>query len=255
MKILSAILIALSILLTANNTLAQNSTYCSGPVIIMEAEGVVESIPDIATFHINLSSQEKDKDEALLKLTENINSVLSVLSSLNIRDENIQSETIEISEIYEEDEDNDDVLVGYEGVARLNFKIIKFDNLSDIISEIITASGNLVNNISFSTSNEKELQNDARKIAFKNVVEKAKLYSELSGNKLGKACTITESKAETITEEYEIYGATIFNNRWNTNTQDNTTSIVSSRMAPKIPVKPGKIETLASVTVVYQLEN
>lgn len=253
MTIRTVFFLLVSTIFFTNLTNAQNSTYCKGPVIIMEAEGIVESIPDIATFHINLSYQEKDKIETLSKLTDNIRSVLKVLAELEISDENIQTEAIELVDIYEE-VDDDDVLIGYRGNAHLNFKIVNFDDLSNIVFEVMNASGNLVNSIYFSTTKEKELENAARKFAYENVVNKAKLYAELSGNQLGQACTITESDIDTISQEFEIYGASNYNNRWRTRSGEDTITVVASRIKA-IPIKPGKIETIANVTIVYQLEN
>ena len=83
--------------------------------------------------------------------------------------------------------------------------------------------------------------------AFKKAHHKAQLYAELSGNKLGQICTISENRIYTNIEPFAI------NRR--------ADQVMAMEAAPvmkgglNIPVKPGMMKTNAHVSVVYQLEN
>lgn len=241
----SLIALPLAALLLIQPTMAQQTAQCEGPLISMEGSGEVESIPDIAEVMLNVKSESKSEGEALKDLSENLQKIIGVLEGLKIKDEHIRTESININPIY--DQRNRQEIVGYRGTSRIYFKTFDLTKISDLINGVMAGSDNLFSNISYSSSENETLEDQAREKAFKKAHHKAKLYAELSGNKLGQVCTISENRIFTNIEQFGI------NRR--------SDQMMAMEAAPakmgnlNIPIKPGMMKTNAQVSVVYQLEN
>lgn len=245
-------LLATSIMLT-EVSYAQLASYCTGPVIIMEAEGEVESIPDMAEITITVKTENKDANIALQDLANSIQNVIDVLDNLNIKDKDVRTDTVNIFPVYEGRmyaARADQEITGYAGTSFIYFKTQDVDDLTSLMDNVMNESKNLFSNIQYSSSEQDNLESKAREIAYNKAFTKAKQYAEISGNKLGDICTITEGDIKDVTDFYNsVAFAQAMRGR-----MPNIQS-VSQEEIPRIPIKPGTIKITSKVSVIYQLEN
>ena len=86
---LSLFALPFTALFFVQNVDAQTLKQCQGPLISMEANGEIESLPDIAEVLLNVKSQNKTEGEALQELSKNLQKIIDVLDDLKIKNENI----------------------------------------------------------------------------------------------------------------------------------------------------------------------
>lgn len=239
-----------SVIFFTNSSYAQLASYCEGPVIIMEAEGEVESVPDVAEVTLHVKNENEDATIALQGLAQNIETVISILKKLKITDQDIRTDTVNINANYGGTPyrmNNEQEVTGYTGTSFIYFKTNDIKNLSELVNNVMQGSENLFSNINYSSSKEDELLIQARELAYNKAYTKAKHYADLTGNKLGKICTVTEGDIEDITD---IYGQMAVARSMGYAAMAQSVSAI-----PNIPIKPGSIKTISKVSIVYQLEN
>ena len=239
MKILTSLAVLISSILLINASQAQESAFCQGPVITMSAIGEIESLPDVAQISLNVKSQAKDEMSALRGLSANMEKIINVLEALDIKDQDMRTNSINIRPVY--DQRNRQEIIAYAGATQIHFKTFELDKITGLMSGVMAGSDNLFSNITYS-SNDKDIEDQARKVAFNKAFHKANLYAELAGNELGTICTITEGQVRVMPRMLEMV-------------RQGTMAMSSAPADILIPIKPGKITTTAQVTLVYQLEN
>ena len=242
MKIINICALSLACLFLTTLSHAQGTPACNSPFIVMDGIGEIESIPDIAEISLNIKSSSKTESEALEGLAKNMQRVIDVLKKLKIKDEDIRKDSVNIYPEY--DDRNNREIIAYNGTSGIHFKTRDLKNITELLSNVMKGSANMFSNINYSSSKEDDLNDEARKAAFKKAYDKAKLYAELSGNKLGQICTISEGSIHAYIPSFR-------NNM-------NEDSMMMAGSAPKanysIPIKPGMIKTTANVTLTYGLE-
>lgn len=219
---------------------AQEIPSCKGPIITMTATGEIESIPDVAEVSLNVKNRAKDEAGALQGLSQNIDKIIAVLDDLNIKDEDIRTDSISVFPVY--DQRNRQEILAYESTSRVHFKTYNLDKITELMSGVMAGSDNLFSNITYSSTEIEKLEDQAREAAFKKAHHKAELYTELADNKLGQICTITEGHVQVMSRRVDMM-------------RQETMAMSSAPKNVSIAIKPGMITTTAQVTLVYQLEN
>lgn len=240
MKIIWVLSFLLTGLFLVNYSQAQNINQCQGAVITMSAIGEIMSIPNVAEVSLNVKSREKDEMVALFELSKNIQKIIDVLKDMNIKDEDMRTDSISIRPVY--NQRNRQEIIAYAGTSHVYFKTYDLNKITDLMSGVMAGSDNLFSNITYSSTDKENLEDQARVAAFKKAHHKAELYAELSGNNLASVCTINEGNVQVMPRRLDM---------------PRMESMAMADRAPNIsiPIKPGKIKTTAQVTLVYQLEN
>lgn len=240
MKIIWVLALLVTGLFFVNYSRAEDENICQGPLITMSAVGEIESIPDVAEISLNVKSQAKDETSALRDLAANIEKIINVLEDLKIKDEDIRTDSISIRPVY--DPRNRQEIIAYAGKTNIHFKTFDLTKITDLMSGVMAGNDNLFSNISYSSTNKDNLEDMARSAAFKKAQHKSELYAELSGNQLGRICTINEGNVQLIPRSISMR-------------RQETLAFSSPPTDISIAIKPGKIKTTAQVTLVYQLDN
>ena len=219
---------------------AQEVGICNGSTVTMTATGEIESIPDVAEVSLNVKSRGNNENIALQNLSANIEKIIGVLEDLDIKDEDISTDSINVFPVY--DQRNRSEVVAYEGTSRVNFKTFDLTQITELMTGVMAGSDNLFSNITYSSTDKDALEDRARTSAFNKAFHKAELYAELSGNTLGQICTITESNVQVMPRRMDMM-------------RQESIAMAAAPMDISIPIKPGKITTTAQVTLVYSLED
>ncbi len=175
-------------------------------------------------------------------MSANIAKIIDILEDLDIKDEDISTDSINIFPVY--DQRNRGEVVAYEGTSNVNFKTYDLSQITEIMSGVMAGSDNLFSNITYSSTDKEALEDRARTDAFNKALHKAELYVELSGNTLGQICTITEGYVQVMPRKMDMMRQ-----------ESMMMAAAPMPMDVSIPIKPGKITTTAQVTLVYSLED
>ena len=145
MKILKVISLSAASMFLVGACNAQEVAYCTGPTITMSANGEVESIPDIAEVSLNVKSRGKDEMTALQGLSENIQKIVGVLTNMNVKDEDMRTDSIRVFPVY--DQRNRQEILAYEASSQVHYKTYELDKITDLMSGVMEGSKNLFSNI------------------------------------------------------------------------------------------------------------
>ena len=239
MKKIQILIMAAAGLAFTNIANAQQPQVCEGPIITMTATGEIESIPDVAEVSLNVKSRGDNENEALMGLSKNIEKIIDVLKNLKIKDEDMRTESINVFPVY--DQRGRREVIAYEATSRVYFKTYDLKKITELMSGVMAGSDNLFSDITYSSTDKENLEDQARKAAFKKAHHKAKLYAELAGNKLGQICNITEGHVQVMPRRMDMMR------------QESMAMAAPMPRDMSIPIKPGKIKTTANVTLVYHL--
>ena len=181
--------------------MVQNSISVSG-------EGKVTATPDIVRIQAGVSVLGKTTKEAQEATNQKITKILEILKKNNISENNIQTANLTFSEEYDWSEKERKV-IGQRVRQSLNIKIPEISEnpkrITDILDEMGTIDGLELDSVTFDIEDKKELYTKARAEAFAKAQQKAEELANLSGVKLLKPITITESNDVYFPPVYQNY--------------------------------------------------
>ena len=92
------------------------------------------------------------------------------------------------------------VIEGFEVTNQLTVKVRDLDSVGGVIDEVVEAGGNLIRfqGVSFTIEDTEELQDQARALAFKNLMDKAAQVADLAGVELGQVLFISETGGPSV---------------------------------------------------------
>lgn len=186
--------------------------------IWVSGNGKASGAPDVAVVSLGVESVEDTAATARANAAAAMRRVTTALTGAKVASADIQTRYFNISPRYQSvevercDSDSDgeaekeqaskescykvweNRLIGYSVSNQATVKIRDLGNVGGIIDAVAEAAGNLVriNGINFSIDDPKDLQDEARANAVKDMQRRAESLAELSGVKLGRLVYITE---------------------------------------------------------------
>ncbi len=164
--------------------------------------GKVTTKPDLAILTLGVESREKTVSDATSKAASAMNAIVDALKKYNIPDKDVQTKYYNVTPDYQYVQTVEagvtrgkQILVGYIVNNSVSVKIRNLDNVGRIIDDVTKAGGDLtrINGITFTVENTTALTTQARELAVKDALAKAKQFADLTGVTLGKLQYIAES--------------------------------------------------------------
>ncbi len=185
MKKLFVLLIALSMMLMADAAIAETKITVNGT-------GEVRVSADTAVISLGVNARDKDVLKAQQKVNESVAAIRKALIGQDVKEENINTEYINIYAIYDYQNDQEQ-LSAYNASSTLAIRVTDMDSVGTLIDTAFAAGANTLNGISFSASDTEEAETEALKKA----VEDAKKKAEV----LAQASNVTITGIEIISED------------------------------------------------------
>jgi len=164
--------------------------------ISMSGTGEINAKPDIAYISSGVISQAKTAGEAMDQNSKAMEQVIATLKNAAIADKDIQTSSFSVQPQYFYDKKNrrrPPEIIGYQVSNQVTVTVRDLTKLGGVLDKMVTVGANRLGNIRFSIANPKPLLNEARKLATAEAINKAKLYAEAAGVKLGIITSIRES--------------------------------------------------------------
>jgi uncharacterized protein len=162
----------------------------------VNGEGKIMAAPDIAMLALGVQTQQSNVADAQRQAADAMSKMVSVIKGKGVADKDIQTQGYNISQVTRWDsKGNIQVIVGYSVTNTMVIKIRKLEDTGSIIDAAANAGGDSirVNSISFGIDDPKNYQKQARELAIKDAMEKAKQIASVSGVRLGRIVYINES--------------------------------------------------------------
>ena len=184
MKKLIALFIALIMLLTASNVIAETK-------IIVDGTGEVRVSADTAVISMGVNARNKDVLKAQQEVNETIAAIRKALIAQGVKEENINTELINIYAMYDYQNDREQ-LTAYNASSTLAVRVTDMESVGTMIDAAVAAGANTLNGVSFSASDTEEAKAEAMKKAVEDAKKKAEILAEASGLKITGIETISQ---------------------------------------------------------------
>lgn len=220
--------------------------------IQVTGEGTVYAIPDTATFTVTVQNTAADVQTAQTKSTTQANTILAYLKAQGIADTDIQTTDYEIQPQYSYSDaacpaavgttvvycpPGKQTLTGYQVSQTLTVKVHDTSKAGAILAGVGSNGASSVSSLSFTASNQDDLQAQARDKAIAAAQAKANDLAKALGVHLVGVVSFNENNGGTV---YPMAYATADG------------AAMKSQVAPNIPTGQNKITD--DVTVTYEIQ-
>ncbi|WP_347374565.1 SIMPL domain-containing protein [Aequorivita sp. Q41] len=183
MKTLKTVLI---LVLTTATMMAQNTT--PQPTIDVKGEGIVKVVPDEVTINIRVENTGENTKKLKELNDETISEVLKFLKKMNVDDKDVKTEYMNLNKNY----DYNTKTYTFAANQSLSIKLRDLNKYEAVMKGLIDTGINRIDGVAFSTSKKEALESQARKKAVENAQLKAKEYTSVLNQTIGKAVSISE---------------------------------------------------------------
>ena len=184
MKKAMALMLSLLLILMGSAAFAETGITVSGT-------GEVRVSADTAVISLGVNARDKDVLKAQQKVNENIAAIRKALVEQGVKEENINTEFINIYALYDYSKDQEQ-LAAYNASSTLAIKVTDMESVGKLIDLCFAHGANTLNGISFSASDTAE----AKALALKKAVEDARMKAEILAGSSGLKITGIGSIAE-----------------------------------------------------------
>lgn len=181
----------LLILLMTTIMMAQNSPQ---PTVDVTGEGIVRVIPDEVTVKVRVENTGKVAKELKAKNDQIVNDVLATIKKIGIAEKDVQTEYVRLSKNYEYNTKT----YNYSANQSVAIKLRDLNKYENLMDELMESGINRIDGISFSSSNNANLESQARKKAVEDAKMKAQEYVDVLGQSIGKAVSISELQGSNV---------------------------------------------------------
>ncbi len=183
MKIVKTLLI---LAITTTTMMAQSTL--SQPTIDVTGEGIVRVVPDEVTINIRVENTGENTKKLKEQNDATVSEVLKFLKKMNIADKDVRTEYMNLSKSY----DYNSKSYTFAANQSLSVKLRDLNKYEDVMKGLIDTGINRIDGVSFSSSQREALESQARKKAIENAQMKAKEYTSVLNQTVGKAISISE---------------------------------------------------------------
>ena len=159
----------------------------------LQGRGEVSARPDMATVSIGVIRQAKTAREALDTNTAAMQEVLASLKVQGFEDKDIQTSNFSVSPRYTYEKDGAPPKIdGYEVSNQLTVTVRDLKKLGTLLDKAVTDGSNQVTGVAFSIARPEPLADEARKLAVKDALRKARVFADTAQVTLGPITQIAE---------------------------------------------------------------
>jgi uncharacterized protein len=198
--------------------------------------GQVQGVPDTLTADVGIEFTAPDVTAAMNQTNDRQLAVINALVGAGLDRKDISTTQVTLQPQYSNPEPNGTATIsGYRATNAIRVKIHPTDAASRMLALIVSTGGDAtrINSVSYSIADDSQLVKDARARAFNDAKNRADQYAQLSGLRLGKVLSISET---------------------------GSTPPVGPQPAPPrsmptaVPLEPGQQAVSFSVTAVWELD-
>lgn len=207
-----------------------------GSIINVNAEGISEARPDMATIRLGVATTGRTAPLALEQNSQRINSLMEALRAAGIAERDIQTSALSLHPNRRER-----VVSSYRAVNAVTVRVRDVEATGRVIDAVVSAGGNTVERISFSFQNPSDQADVARRNALLEARRRADLYAQTLGLRVVRMIEMSEPGAVRSNVEQLELTATL------------TTDSLLDELPQIIPIAPGEVTTRASVSVSFEI--
>ncbi|MBS0199752.1 MAG: SIMPL domain-containing protein [Proteobacteria bacterium] len=213
-----------------------------GPHVVTSGEGKVSVAPDMARIVLSVSKRDSVAANAKQAVDAAVNGYLEVLKRNRISTEDVSASAISVNEDFEW-ENGHKISRGFRGSRNVSVRLRDVSRLNAVMDAGLAAGMNQIDSVTFESSREDALRQDARRKAAAQSRERASELATAYGATLGKIYSINSVGSSMVNR----YGGEL-----------GTITVTANMPAAPAPASPGQyvapaIEFDERVQVVFDL--
>ena len=176
--------------------------------IIVNGTGRVFVKPDIALVTLGADSTKQTLADATADVSKRISAVLAQVKGMGVSEDDIKTTSYSITPQYNQQRGSESPsIIGYRVSNLVQVKVRKIDDVGKIVDAAVNAGANSLGGLYFTIDDSSKAEADARKLAVKNAMDKAKQLTDAAGVKLGDLNYISENLSTPRPEVFRLAAA------------------------------------------------
>lgn len=206
----------------------------------LSATASVDRAPEVAIISGGVETEGKTAREAMQQNAVKMDGLIGALEAAGVPRNRIQTSNFSLSPRYQNSRlssssDNQPRIIGYVVNNQVTAEIRDLELLGETLDAMVSNGGNRLGNIQFALIDPKEAQDEARKKAIAEIMDRAEFMADATGYKIRRIVTISEG--------YSGGGRP---------TPVNALSRAESAVAT--PVLGGEVSYSANISIMFELE-
>ena len=206
------------------------------PAVNLGAYGEVKAAPDMATISFGVVTEAPTAAEAMSQNAARLNQVMAALRRAGIAERDVQTSGLNLSPQYDYVQNEPPRLRGYQANNRVTVVIKDLTKVGSTADAVVAAGVNQIDGISFGLKDPSAAEDQARRLAVRNLQAKAALYADALGVRLGGVRSLTEGGGYMPPPPRPMYARAEM-----------------AMDAGNTPVAPGELTVRIDITGVYDL--
>ncbi|WP_136439262.1 SIMPL domain-containing protein [Pacificoceanicola onchidii] len=203
--------------------------------LTVSGQGTVTAVPDMARLSLGARALDKTALGAMNQTSETLEAVLARLTELGLDPRDVQTSALRLDQRWRNGSlSKGQEFEGYEASNMLTIRVRDLDRLGDVLQAVLDDGANSLANLQFDVADPRPLQDEARRAAVRDAMDKARLYAGAAGVRLGPVLSITDSASPMVASR--------------------DMPVVAFAEAARVPVAAGEITLRGQVTIVFGLE-
>ncbi|TWE16737.1 SIMPL domain-containing protein [Kitasatospora atroaurantiaca] len=160
----------------------------------------VDAAPDVARLRVAIKQTRQKPGEAFEVTRGAVNQIREVVRGHGIPDTAVSTSRLNLESSWSYGGERK--FLGYECTASFVIELRELDILETVLVDVVEAGANQVDGVEFDVSTKKELRAQARTAAVAAAREKAALYAEAAGVRLGPVIHIKDVDSDQLQNSY-----------------------------------------------------
>jgi len=226
MRVLSALILSVALALPLP-ALAESAAT---PTISVTGMATVETVPDLATLTIGVTTLADTAAAALTANSVSVQAVMERLAAAGIEPRDMQTSNLSLNPNWTGYDTGNPVISGYQASYMLTIRVRDLAGLGAVLDAAVADGANTLNGLSFGLADPGPTLDEARKKAVADARARADLLAAAAGVSLGRILSISDSATAT----------------------NDPGPVYKAEMA-SVPVAGGEVGLSATVTILYEI--
>lgn len=162
--------------------------------IVVTGAGEATKAPDMAFLTLGVEADGATASDALRKNSAQLEAAIKTLRDAGVDKDDIQTSNLSVGARYDYSREGQAPrLIGYQATNTVSVKLRNLKKAGEIIDKAVASGSNRLDSISFGFADPKPLLDEARKDAVADARDRAGLYADAAGVKLGAVLQISDS--------------------------------------------------------------
>jgi uncharacterized protein len=204
--------------------------------IAVVGTGVATGIPDQCKLQIALNSMKESAAEALTTCAEIASTAIAAIGDVAVEHHDVQTTGLSLQDWFDKDQRSVTARVA---TYQLEVTIRPVDGVSSVLAALAASTGDAlqVRGIRLGVRDPEPMRIEARRLAVEDARRKAVELSQSAGIGLGSILAMEDDGARSQVS-YRLASRAMF-----------------ASGAPNIPIEPGEVSAVSSITVTYAIES